>query len=337
MPSEKLPWCIRKRNADGTERWYWQRRGHKLRRLDSDPVKRLAEVRRLNAAADGRHQVEGSIGWCVAQYRGSPRYRALGASTRVAYDRWLAYFEAAFGADPAEGFTRKVVVRLRQKLVARHGLATVLHAFAVLRLVLDVAHDHDLIAHNPAQKPKLGAPPPRQAVWPQASIDAFLAAAPPPLALAFRLLLFTAQRPSDVVRMAWSQYDGAAITLRQRKTGALVAVRAHRDLRAALDQQRRRGPLIAVQGNGRAWTAGGLCEALRQAMRRAGLDTAALQVRDLRRTAVVRLAEAGCTIPEIAGVTGHSIKTAETIVAVYLPRTAQQAHNAILKLERKRP
>lgn len=336
MPSERLPWCVRRQNADGSERWYWQRRGHKSKRLADDPVKRFAQVAALNAAADGQNEAEGSIGWCIAEYKRSARYGALHASTRSAYDRWLDYFEREFGVDPATGVTRKFVVKLRGKLLQRHSLPTVLHAFAALRLILDVAHDHDLLDHNPANRPKLGTPPPRQAVWTDGQVKTFVEGAPAPLALAFRLLIFTAQRPSDVVRMAWSQYDGQRITVRQQKTGALVAVHAHRDLRVALDTERRRGPLVAVQHNGRSWTAGGLCEAIRQAMGRLGLDVAKLQVRDLRRTAVVRLAEAGATIPEIAGVTGHSLRTAETIVAAYLPRTAEQARNAVLKLERKR-
>lgn len=48
MPSEKLPWCIRKRNADGTERWYWQRRGYPMVRLSDESGARKVEADRLN-------------------------------------------------------------------------------------------------------------------------------------------------------------------------------------------------------------------------------------------------------------------------------------------------
>ena len=61
-----------------------------------------------------------------------------------------------------------------------------------------------------------------------------------------------------------------------------------------------------------------------------------LQARDLRRTAAVRLAEAGATVPEIAAVTGHSIDRTERIMEVYVPRTRAMAVAAIEKLERKR-
>ncbi len=52
----------------------------------------------------------------------------------------------------------------------------------------------------------------------------------------------------------------------------------------------------------------------RDAIHKAGLD--GLRFQDLRRTAVVRLTEAGCTDPEIAAITGHSLeRTRQT----YLP------------------
>ena len=68
-------------------------------------------------------------------------------------------------------------------------------------------------------------------------------------------------------------------------------------------------------------------------MSKAGLGH--LQARDLRRTAAVRLAEAGATAPEIAAVTGHSIDRTERILEVYVPRTKAMATATITKLERK--
>jgi hypothetical protein len=57
---------------------------------------------------------------------------------------------------------------------------------------------------------------------------------------------------------------------------------------------------------------------------------------DLRRTAVVRLAEAGCTVPEIASISGHDIDYCQRIIDTYLPRTRKLAAAAIEKLEGKR-
>ncbi|MFB3101654.1 MAG: hypothetical protein ACE1ZV_00165, partial [Alphaproteobacteria bacterium] len=67
----------------------------------------------------------------------------------------------------------------------------------------------------------------------------------------------------------------------------------------------------------------------------AGLDH--LQARDLRRTAVVMLAEAGATIPEISAVTGHSINRTQQIIDTYFVRTKPMAQSAISKWERHKP
>jgi hypothetical protein len=55
---------------------------------------------------------------------------------------------------------------------------------------------------------------------------------------------------------------------------------------------------------------------------------------DLRGTAVTRLAVVGCEIPEIASITGHSLKTVYAILdAHYLSRDQKLSENAITKLE----
>ena len=54
-----------------------------------------------------------------------------------------------------------------------------------------------------------------------------------------------------------------------------------------------------------------------------------LQPRDLRRTACVRLAEAGCNDIQIAAISGHSIERTRNILEVYVPRTKVMATAAI--------
>lgn len=53
---------------------------------------------------------------------------------------------------------------------------------------------------------------------------------------------------------------------------------------------------------------------------------------DLRRTAIVRLAEANCTEAQISAVSGHKIDTCRRILETYLPRNSQMAKAAITKL-----
>ena len=60
-----------------------------------------------------------------------------------------------------------------------------------------------------------------------------------------------------------------------------------------------------------------------------------LTFHDLRGTAVTRLAKAGCTVPEIATITGHSLKDVGTILdSHYLSRDHALGESAIRKLEK---
>jgi hypothetical protein len=62
-----------------------------------------------------------------------------------------------------------------------------------------------------------------------------------------------------------------------------------------------------------------------------GLDD--LHFHDLRETAVTRLALAHCTVPQMAAITGHSLKDVESILdAHYLGGTVELAEAAIIKL-----
>jgi len=60
-----------------------------------------------------------------------------------------------------------------------------------------------------------------------------------------------------------------------------------------------------------------------------------LQFRDLRRTAAVRLGEAGCDLKDIAHITGHSYDRVK-IFETYLPRTRAVAKEAIVRLSEHR-
>ncbi len=61
---------------------------------------------------------------------------------------------------------------------------------------------------------------------------------------------------------------------------------------------------------------------------------AGLHFHDLRGTAVTMLSEAGCSVQEVAAITGHSLAGAQKILDSYLSRTRHMAESAIAKLEK---
>ena len=81
------------------------------------------------------------------------------------------------------------------------------------------------------------------------------------------------------------------------------------------------------------WTSDGFRTSWGKLRDRAGIHD--LTFHDLRGSAVVRLALAGASVPEIATFTGHSLADVETILdRHYLGRDVKLAESAVRKLER---
>jgi integrase len=149
--------------------------------------------------------------------------------------------------------------------------------------------------------------------------------------LLMKLAVETGQRQGDIRKLAWSAYDGEVIKVRQRKTGAYVPVPVSDELKAVLAAAPRLSPVIAVNSDGKPWTESGLQSAWRMATLKSGVKDRTFH--DLRGTAVVALARAGCTEAEIYSITGHKPSDIQAILtAHYLPRDREVGAHAIAKL-----
>ena len=340
----KMRYVVEKPNKDGSTRWYWQRPGFPTRRLRDDETERVKAAGQLNARADAEKQAEpvepdvGTMEWAIDKYRYSDQWAKLSPNTRRTYERWMIVLTGTVGHQALTSLTRRAVKETLDGIESKGGKV---HCAAVLHAIAEVGVDYELLQTNPAVRLRLPSSKSRDAIWSLGDCAAFLKACDgepygEAMALGFKILLNTAQRPGDMRRLTWSQYDGQAIKLRQQKTGKLVEVPCHVELREALDHARRRasGTTIVARPDGRAFLENHWRECFNAIKTKAGLDH--LQARDLRRTAAVRMAEAGATVPEIAAVGGWSIERTTRILEVYLPRNRAMAEAAIYKLERKK-
>jgi integrase len=162
--------------------------------------------------------------------------------------------------------------------------------------------------------------------------------------MGYVLLIYTGQRLSDVLKMKPADIDGDKIVVVQQKTGARVGIHQHAELKAMLAEhtERRRkenriGGTLLQDTGGQQFTRRKFSTLWDEVESKAGLEEEDIQRRDLRRTAVIRLAEAGCTDFEIASITGHSLAQIKIILEVYWVATDKQAKAAIIKLEASRP
>ena len=124
------------------------------------------------------------------------------------------------------------------------------------------------------------------------------------------------------------------VPLAQEKTGALLDIPCHIDLRAILSAAPRRAAAMCITRRGRPMARSRLTDLVLGIRQNAGLDH--LQLRNLRRTAVVNMSEAGATGPEMAAVMGHSIDHMAQIIATYLPTNLRLARAAITELVRNK-
>ena len=329
----RLRYAERRVDRSGNERWYWHRRGHKLTRLPNDPIERMAMLERLNAAADQRTPAElarGTIGWVIQRYRCSDEYRDLSPGTVKYYNRFLREIEALGPDLPFASFTRRAVVDFIETYSKAHQRR---QSAAVLKNLFKLARYYGVVAADETAGLRLKTSKPRDRIWTDDEIARWLEAASavdPDMVTIFLLLQFTAQRPADVLRMTWPQYSDSAIRLRQQKTGALLDIPVHPVLRDHLDGlSRSLSTLTIVAFRGRPVKYLRFNERFRRVAQRTGIDA---QARDLRRTAMLRMAEAGATVPQIASVSGHSIEATQRILETYLPRNRDLAEIAITRL-----
>lgn len=305
-------------------------------RLPGDPgsAEFLAALAAAKAEAPAHHK--GTLQEVFTAYQGSPAFTDLSPTTQAGYKRRLPAIEAEFGDMPIKALEDKRVrgelLDWRDKLAQRSPREADYH-LAIIALILAWGLDRGRVPANPAARPgRLYNPDRTDHIWQDADVQAFLAKAGPQLRLPFLLALWTGQRRGDVLRMPWGAYDGATIRLTQSKGKRRVVVPLTADLRAVLDATKRRAAVICVTSRGTRWTGHGFSASFRKACIAAGIE--GLTFHDLRGTAVTRLAAAGCTVPEIATITGHSLKTVEAMLdRHYLSRSIGMAESAIAKLE----
>jgi integrase len=122
--------------------------------------------------------------------------------------------------------------------------------------------------------------------------------------LAFALGLYTAQRRGDVIRMGRQHIRDGVLTVRQQKTGATLAIPVHPDLQAIIAATPTGHLTLLVTKTGKSYGANDFSEQFRAWCNTAGLPKACT-FHGLRKAALTRLADAGCTAHEIAAISGH--------------------------------
>jgi integrase len=308
---------------------YWQfRRGHVRAPLPGKPGQAEFHARYAELKALSEQKVvevdRGTWAWFIGKYRASEEFKALKPATRLDYDKTLDLLEKELGDQPFALTTRPMI-----KLVRDSHSSTPRKAHKIKQMASRLyswADESDLIppGYNPAKMKRLKIGQKAIVPWSEEEIALFLSHCPDFLKTPVLLALYTGQRREDVVRMQWSDFQGAFIRVRQSKTGEPLDIACHSDLRKHLGAARTRfGGHIARTASGRPFTANSLSQAVRRVVDKIEGMPKDRSLHGLRYAAAARLDAAGCSVTEAVAVLGH--RTYQMAIKYMAQRRASEA------------
>lgn len=240
----------------------------------------------------------------VAYYR-HDSFTSLRASSQANYRRIVESLRAKHGDKPVRMLDAAAI----RKLMAEKGehRAAANHRLRVLRALCAVAIEGGQMAADPtAGVKRLRHETVGFTSWAEEEIALYEQRWPSGTRerLALALLLYTAQRRSDVVRMGRQHLRGGFIAVRQIKTRAEIEVPVHAALAVELAHVPPGQMLFLQTAKGVGFTANGFYMRFREWCRAAGVPDGR-SPHGLRKACARRLAEAGATTHQIGAVTGH--------------------------------
>jgi integrase len=254
----------------------------------------LAQIK--SNSLQSRHNIEfmpGSLAWAIEKFLASPLYSKRAETTKRNYRRVLDQLREKYGTGLLRDLKPRHIRMMRNEIATTSttaadvamGLISALWNFATeqLGLELDADPTHGVPRVHEVQH--------EYEPWPQELIDRFLREARPSLRWAVKLALYTGQRRSDLAKMKWSDFDGEFIGVRQQKTGEVLSIPCHPELRAELENMPRVADTILVGERGGPLTG----SSLSVMVMRSGL----------RKNAAVELVNCGCKDAEVMAITGH--------------------------------
>lgn len=306
-----LPYIHEYRDRHRKVRRYYRRSGQERIPLHGEPGS-PEFVAAYQAACSG-HRIErppigaarsipGSVSAAIAAYYQDGTFLSLGTGTRNMRRQILERFRSADGDKPLGLMRREHIAQRLGKLkpfAARNWLKAIrgLMQFAVATGLCPFDPTTDF---KPA-KVRAGT----IHTWTEDEIALFEAAHPVAsrARLAMALLLFTAARRGDAVKLGHQHIRAGRLSYRQQKTGRALTIPLHPDFTATLAATPTGHLTFLVTPQGAPYTPAGFGNAMRKWCDEAGLPQCSAH--GLRKAQARRLAEAGCSAHEIASITGH--------------------------------
>jgi integrase len=255
---------------------------------------------------------EGGVARMIEAYQISPHYDQLKPSTKREYDRYLTDCRQHLGHFDAEEIQPAVIAAIRDQFGTTPAKANAyVKAIAAL---FAWGRERGFSRDNPADgisKLKVGEHQP----WPQWAWEISQTHFRHELKTACALALYTGQRLGDVLRMQLGDIRDDVVTVRQAKTGKTLQIPLHRELKSLVAECRERGSInLVAKTNGQAFNVDQFHAMWGREMQKPeckSIREKSFVFHGLRKSATVKLIEAGCTPKEVSSVTGMSLAMVE--------------------------
>jgi integrase len=303
------------KDRHGRMRYYFRRKGQSDIALPGKPNSAefqlayhaaMAAVRRDIGA---RRSPSGSVSAIIAAYYQDHSFLAFAESTRSMRRRILEKFRQAGGNRPLKDLTKGHIVSVFLSQLPpfeRNNWLKTLRG--LMKFALEASYiDADPTAGVARSTAVAGS----IHTWDEVEIAQFEArhAVGSMPRLALTLLLYTAQRRSDVVRMGPRHIRDGVLFVRQKKTkmektDRVLRIPVHAELRRIIDATPCGNFTFLVTREGVPFSEKGFGVRFAGWVKQAGLPEGC-SAHGLRKAACVRLVEAGCSIPEVQAISGH--------------------------------
>ncbi len=243
-------------------------------------------------------------GELIRAYRTHPKFTKLADTTRPSYDRVLNEIVAKNGKKSVSSLTRAQVRAIHAKYAETPRKAD--WQIQILSLLLNfAAKTLDWKVSNVAEGIELYGKQREYLPWPEWLVGK-LASAPEVVRTAAELILGTGQRPSAAIAMRHDHFKGEWMEVMDEKTDTRFEVYCPTALRAYLSSIPKQGAYVLAKNLTSPLGYNMVEKAFRSWRKNLGKEAAQFSLHGLRKLAIIRLAEAGCTDAQIQAITNQS-------------------------------
>lgn len=331
---------VRKHKPGKPVRWYvyaWRNGGPLIKTKigGAKPVIGPDEVAAYHEAVAATRAVKKeTIAGGVRDYRKSPEWARMAATTRNNWSRRLDLIEEKWGETPLSLWSdpRMVAKVVAWRDTAQNTPREADYRITVLKAMLEWLRLRGRVTVNVAAGvPQLYEGGNRaEIIWTDADIAAFAEHASEHVLDGLMLAAYTGLRRADLVALKWSEVGDQVIgrvtqkSSRRRPRKAVVPIFSElRSLLADLRKRHRKAGVetVLVNSFGRPWTADGFGQCVTRAAKDAGIkhdDGRPKHLHDVRGTFATKLILAGLTDQQVADVLGWAPERVSAIRRVYV-------------------